>query len=141
MLRAALRLAREVVANVAPSFAAATVELIAINAAVGGCHPQHLPVLIAAGEAAVAPEFNGIRPTTHAAAVWLLISGPAALKLGVNGGGNCFGQGNWTNASLGRALRLILQNIGALPGQIGYATQGQPAKHSFCCAENTAPGT
>jgi len=141
MLRGTRRPAHEVVANIAPSFAPATVELIAINAALAGCHPQHLPVLIAAVEAAVAPEFNGIRPTTHAAAVWLLISGPVALKLGVNGGGNCFGQGNWTNASLGRALRLILQNIGALQGQIDYATQGQPGKYSFCCAENTAAVT
>jgi len=141
MLRGTRRAADEVVANIAPSFAPATVELIAINAALAGCYPEHLPVLIAAVEAAVTPKFNGIRPTTHAAAVWLLISGPAAKKLGVNGGGNCFGQGNWANAALGRAIRLILQNVGALPGQLDYATQGQPGKYSFCCAENISSGT
>ena len=60
-------------------------------------------------------------------------------RLGVNGGINCLGQGTWANATLGRALRLILQNIGgALPGDMDRATHGQPGKYTFCCAENEA---
>ena len=69
--------------------------------------------------------------------MWLIVNGPIAQRLGVNSGGNCLGQGAWANATLGRALRLILQNIGgALPGDMDRATQGQPGKYTFCCAEN-----
>ena len=69
--------------------------------------------------------------------MWLIINGPAAQTLGVMSGKNCLGQGARANATLGRALRLILQNVGgALPGDKDRATQGQPAKYSFCCAEN-----
>jgi hypothetical protein len=128
-----------VVARVAPGFGAATVERIAINAVLAGCDPQALPVLIAATEAVVAPEFNlqGIQATTNPVAVWLIINGPAAKTLGVNATFNCLGQGAWANATIGRALRLVLQNIGgALPGEMDRATQGQPGKYSFCCAEN-----
>jgi hypothetical protein len=60
-----------------------------------------------------------------------------AKTMGVNAGFNCIGQGAWTNATIGRAMRLILQNIGgALPGEMDRATQGQPGKYTFCCAEN-----
>jgi hypothetical protein len=69
--------------------------------------------------------------------VWLIVNGPIARRLGVNSGAGCLGPGTWANATLGRALRLILQNIGgALPGEMDRATQGQPAKYTFCCAEN-----
>ena len=71
---------------------------------------------------------------------WIIVNGPIAGKLAINGGLNCLGQGaSWANATLGRALRLILQNIGgALPGEMDRATQGQPGKFTFCCAENEA---
>jgi hypothetical protein len=131
----------EVVARVAPGFGEATVERIAINAVMAGCRADCLPVLIAAVEAMAAREFNlqGIQATTNPVAVWLVVSGPAAEQLGVNGGMNCLGQGTVANATLGRALRLILQNVGgALPGEMDRATHGQPGKFSFCCAENDA---
>ena len=139
MLQATARAPDEVIAAVAPGFGAATAELIAINAVMAGCDPEHLPVLIAATEAVAAPEFNlqGIQATTNPAAVWLIVNGPIAAQLGMNAGINCLGQGNWANATLGRALRLMLQNIGrALPGEMDRATQGQPGKYLFCCAEN-----
>ena len=129
----------EVVARIAPGFGAATVERIAINAVLAGCDPEALPVLVAATEAIVAPEFNlqGIQATTNPVAVWLILNGPLAKTLGVNATFNCLGQGTWANATIGRALRLVLQNIGgALPGEMDRATQGQPGKYSFCCAEN-----
>jgi len=141
MLSCTSRKPDEVVATVAPGYGAATVERIAINAVMAGCRPDHLPVLIAATQAMVAKEFNlqGMQATTNPVAVWLVINGPIAEQLGVNAGMNCLGQGTVANATLGRALRLILQNIGgALPGEMDRATHGQPGKFSFCCAENEA---
>lgn len=139
MLRGTARPRDEVVARVAPGFGSATVEHIAVNAVMAGCDAEYLPVLIAATEAVSDPAFNlqGIQATTNPVAVWLILNGPIAKKLDVNGGFNCIGQGSWANATIGRAMRLILQNIGgALPGEMDRATQGQPGKFSFCCAEN-----
>ena len=139
MLSCTTRKPDEVIANVAPGFGAATVERIAINAVMAGCRADYLPLLIAATQAMTAKEFNlqGIQATTNPVAVWLVINGPLAELLGVNSGINCLGQGTVANATLGRALRLILQNIGgALPGEMDRATQGMPGKFSFCCAEN-----
>jgi hypothetical protein len=139
MLRGTTLARDEAVASIAPAFRTATVERIAINAVMAGCHPEYLPVLIAAARAVAVPHFNlsGLQATTNPAAVWLIVNGPIAQKLGMNGAGNCLGQGNWANATLGRALRLILQNIGGgLPGVLDKATHGQPGKYLFCCAEN-----
>jgi len=129
----------EVVTNVAPGFGAATVERIAINAVMAGCVPEYLPAILAAVEAVAAPEFNlqGIQATTNPVAVWIIVNGPVARRLGVNGTFNCLGQGTPANAAIGRALRLVLQNVGgALPGEMDRATHGQPGKYTFCCAEN-----
>jgi hypothetical protein len=139
MLAATQRARHDVVARVAPGYGSATVERIAINAVIAGCDPQYLPVLIAATEAVADPAFNlqGIQATTNPVAVWLVINGPASIQLNVNEAFNCIGQGRWSNATIGRAMRLILQNIGgALPGEMDRATQGQPGKFTFCCAEN-----
>ena len=139
MLRYTKRSSDEVVAQVAPAFGEATIERIAINAVLAGCDPDYLPALIAATEAVAATEFNlqAIPATTNSVAVWVIVNGPLAKTLGVNATFNCLGQGWWANATIGRALRLILQNIGgALPGEMDRATHGQPGKYSFCCAEN-----
>jgi hypothetical protein len=131
----------EIVARIAPGFGAATIERIAINAVLAGCDATYLPVLIAAVEAVSATAFNlqGMQATTNPAAVWIIVNGPVARQLDINGTFNCLGQGAWANATIGRALRLILQNIGgALPGDMDRATQGQPGKYTFCCAENEA---
>jgi len=141
MLGRTRRAPDSLVAAVAPAFGEASVERIAINAVMAGCKPDYLPVLIAAVEAIAAPEFNlqAIQATTNPVAVWIIISGPVAQRLKVNAGMNCLGQGSWANATIGRALRLVLQNIGgALPGEMDRATHGQPGKFSFCCAENEA---
>jgi hypothetical protein len=139
MLRATRRAPAEIAASIAPAFGPATVEHIAINAVMAGCYPEYLPVLLAAAEAVAAPEFNlqSIQTTTNPVTVWLIVNGPIAWHLGVNSGINCLGPGAWANATLGRALRLILQNIGGgLPGDMDRATHGQPGKYTFCCAEN-----
>ena len=139
LLRHTKRAPDEVVATIAPGMGAATVEYIAIQAAMAGCYPEHLPVLIAAAQAVAEPKFHlqAMQATTNPAAIMLIVNGPIARWLEVNAGAGCFGQGAWANATLGRALRLILQNIGgALPGEMDKATQGQPGKYTFCFAEN-----
>ncbi len=141
MLACTRRKRDEVIAILPPGFGEATVERIAINAVMAGCDPECLPVLIAATDAVAQAQFNiqGIEATTNPAAVWLVLNGPIVRQLGVNATFNCLGQGTWANATLGRAIRLILQNIGgALPGDMDRATQGQPAKYTFCCGENEA---
>ena len=141
MLRQTRRAPGEIVATVAPGFGVATVERIAINAVTAGCRPEYLPVLVAAVEAMAEPRFNlqGIQATTNPATPWIIINGPVAREIGVNARLNCLGQGTRANATIGRAVRLILQNIGgALPGDMDRATHGQPAKYTFCCAENEA---
>lgn len=129
----------EIIARVAPAYGAATVEHVAVNAVLAGCAPEFLPVVIAALEAAADPAFNlqGIQATTNPVAVWIIVNGPAAARLDINSTYNCLGHGAWANATIGRALRLCLQNIGgALPGEMDRATHGQPGKYTFCCAEN-----
>jgi hypothetical protein len=141
MLRGTRRSPTEVVAHLAPGFGVASIERIAINAVMAGCRPEYLPVLIAAVEAVTDRRFNlqGIQATTNPATPWIVVNGPIASTLRVNSKLNCLGQGSWANATLGRALRLVLQNIGgALPGDMDRATHGQPGKHTFCCAENEA---
>jgi len=139
LLRHTRRARHEVVARVAPGYGAATTERIAVNAVMAGCEPEYLPALVAAAEAVADPVFNlqGIQATTNPVAVWLILNGPVVKRLGINAAFNCIGQGVWANATIGRAMRLILQNIGgALPGEMDRATHGQPGKYSFCCAEN-----
>jgi hypothetical protein len=141
MLRGTRRARTGIVARIAPGFGAASVERIAINAVMAGCVSDHLPLLIAAVEAVAATPFNlqGVQTTTDPVAVWIIVNGPIGRRLNFNEGANCLGQGNWANATLGRALRLVLQNVGrAWPGEMDRATQGQPGKYTFCCAENEA---
>jgi hypothetical protein len=130
-----------VLASIAPGYGTATLEAIAVNAVMAGCAPEHLPLVVAAVKAAAQAPFNlqGIQATTNSVAVWVVVNGPGAKHLGVNAGINCLGQGAWANAVLGRAVHLVLQNVGgALPGEMDRATHGQPGKYTFCCAENEA---
>jgi hypothetical protein len=141
MLRHTKHARDEAIAVIAPNFGAATVERIAINAVMAGCVPELMPVLIAAVEAVAVPELNlqGVQATTNPVATWIIVNGPLAAQLEFNATFNCLGSGTRANATLGRALRLILQNVGgALPGDMDRATQGQPGKYTFCCAENEA---
>jgi len=141
MLARHARSPETVVAQVAPGFGAATIEAIAVNAVAAGCDAEMLPLVIAAVQAAAATQFNlqAIQATTNSVALWVIVNGPAARTLGMNAGINCLGQGNWANATLGRALHLVMQNVGgALPGEMDRATHGQPGKIAFCCAENEA---
>jgi hypothetical protein len=131
----------ESLGELAPRGGIATVQKIAINAVMAGCRPAYMPVIETAVLALLEPSFNlfGIQTTTHPCAALVIVHGPVATALGMSSGHGCFGPGNRANASIGRALRLILQNIGgAIPGQTDKATQGTPAKYTYCFAENEA---
>jgi hypothetical protein len=139
MLRGTDRAPDEVVGVLPPRQGEATVERIAINAVMAGCLPEYLPVVIAAVEAVADPAFNldGVQATTHPVAPLIVVNGPLAKRLQINSGYNCFGQGFRANATIGRALRLILMNVGGgIPGSGDRATQGSPAKYTYCIAEN-----
>lgn len=131
----------EEIALLPPGFETATAGDIAICAVMAGCKAEYLPVLIAAVEALSDMNFNlvGIATTTGSAAPLYIVNGPIAGRIGLNAGGNALGPGHRANASIGRAMSLILQNIGgARPGEVDMATLGQPAKYACCFAENVA---
>jgi hypothetical protein len=122
-----------------PRNARVTLEKIAINAVMAGCRPEHFPVVLAAVKAILKPEFNvaGCQATTGGAAPVVIVNGPLARELGINGDGGCFGPGYRANAAIGRALRLVIRNIAGLtPGDMDKATLSTPGRYSFCFAEN-----
>lgn len=121
-----------------PMFGELTPEAVAYQCVIAGALPTELPVVLAAAEAILEPGFNilGIATTTGTACVALCVHGPLARQLGVNAGTNCLGPGNRANASIGRALQLVIRNIGGARSDVGdMATMGQPGKYSFCFAE------
>ena len=129
----------EVVAVLPPRQGLATRRGVAVNAVLAGCPPGLLPVLVSAVRALAAPELNlrGVNATTHPVAPLLIVHGRAVGELGFNAGLGTFGPGNRANATLGRALRLVLMHIaGARPGDGDASTQAQPSKYSYCIAEN-----
>ncbi|MBI2908799.1 MAG: hypothetical protein HYX92_14245 [Chloroflexi bacterium] len=129
----------EVVAVFEPRRGKATVEKIAINAVMAGCDPEYFPVVLAAVEAMAEPKFNlaGIIATTNPASPLVIINGPVARELKVNSGYGLFGSVMKANATIGRAVRLVVLNIaGGEPGIYDRSTFGQAGKYSFCIAEN-----
>ncbi len=139
MLRYTDRGRDEVVGVIPPRNGAATVEKIAINAVMAGCRPEYFPVLITAVEAMVHPDYNlyGRQTTTHPGAHLLIIHGPIRKELDINCRHNVFGHGWRANATMGRALRLIMINIGGnKPGVTDMATHGHSGKYSYCMGED-----
>ncbi|MBR3880913.1 MAG: hypothetical protein IKJ34_04905 [Mailhella sp.] len=127
------------IATLAPMDGVATVENIAVNAVMAGCEPRHMPLLVAAVEAVSQPEFNlrGMSTTTNPDAVLIIASGPIVEKMGLNAGVNTFGRGNRANASISRALHLIIQNVGgSRVGITDMSTIGQPGEFVMFLAEN-----
>ncbi len=116
-----------------------TAEKVAINAVMAGCLPNYMPVIVAAIEAMCQEPFNlhGITATTGGTAPLMIVNGSVAQQLNINGGVNCFGPGVRANATIGRAIRLILMNVGgAIPGVLDKACLGHPGKYSYCIAED-----
>ena len=138
MLGGTRRDAQELVSIVPPNMAPATVEKIAINAVLAGCRPEYLPVVIASLEAVCTDTFNahGVWATTMGASPALIVNGPIRDRIGMNYGLGALGQGNRANATIGRALRLVLRNVGgAKPGGTERSMQGSPAKFTLSFAE------
>jgi hypothetical protein len=133
--------ATEVLTTLPPLRGRATMRKLAMCAVMAGCQPSYFPIILAATAAVAQPEFNlfGIQTTTGTATPLIIVNGPVVHECGLNAGANALGPGVQSNATIGRALSLILRNIGGtLPGYTDKATMGQPGKYTFCCAENEA---
>jgi hypothetical protein len=123
-----------------PAGNAATVEKIAVSAVMAGCLPDYMPIVIAAVQAILRPEFDltEMQATTHCTAPLLIVNGPARVECGpVSSGFGALGPGHRANASIGRALRLAMINIGGgRPGTSDMALLGHPGKFTYCLAED-----
>ncbi|MBC7500805.1 MAG: thioredoxin [Herminiimonas sp.] len=138
MLSGTHRSADEILGMMPPDLVECTVEKVAINAVMAGCKPEYLPVVLAAVEAALIDEFgmHGVLCTTMFCTPVVIVNGPMAKAVGMNSGVNALGQGNRANATIGRALQLVVRNVGGgRPGEIDRATLGTPGKYTFCFAE------
>jgi len=139
MLTGTSRAPDEIVATVPPNLADVTVEKVAIAAVMAGCKPEYLPWVLTAVEAACTDAFNmhGVLATTMPVAPVLVCSGPGTRAIGMGSGVNALGQGNRANSTIGRALQLVVRNVGGgRPGEVDRATHGNPGKLGFCFAEN-----
>jgi hypothetical protein len=138
MLAATRRGPSDLVAEVPPNFGRATVEKLAVNAVMAGCRPDYFPVVLAVVEAACDPTFNlhGQSGTTNAASPLVVVNGPVRRRLGVNCEAGVFGPGYRANATIGRALRLVMINLGGTrAGQISMSTMGHPGRYTYCIGE------
>ena len=139
MLEGTSRAADEVVALVPPNLVECTVEKVAVNSVMAGCRPEYLPVVLAALEAVCTDEFNmhGILATTMGVGPVLVVNGPITAEIGMNSGVNVLGHGNRANSTIGRAVQLVVRNVGGgAPGGVDRATHGSMSKLGFCFAED-----
>ena len=139
MLKGTTRRPGEVIGKIPPFLADCTIEKVAINAVMAGCKPEYMPVLLAAIEAALEPVFtlHGVLATTYFSSPIIVVNGPIAKKIGMNSGINALGQGNRANSTIGRALNLIVLNVGGgRPGEADRSTLGAPSKYTLCFAED-----
>lgn len=138
MLAGTVRSPAEVIGIIPPDNVPCTIEKVAINAVMAGCKPEYFPIALAAVEAACLDEFcmHGVLATTYFSAPIVIVNGPITEKIGMNWGHNVLGQGNRANSTIGRALQLVIRNVGGgKPGGVDRATLGQPGKVGFCFAE------
>ncbi len=125
--------------RIPPRWGELTREVLAINMVMAGCLPAYAPVVRAALLALADNHFNlnGVQATTHVACPLLVVNGPIRKTIDMNAGHNLFGSGNRANATIGRAIRLVLLNVGgAWPGELDKSTFGHPGKYTYCIAEN-----
>lgn len=144
MLKGTTRSLGAIIGLVPLNLSECTVEKVAINAVMAGCKPEYLPVVLATLEAVPEPLFTmrGLLCTTCSAGPIIVVNGPIARAIGINWGINVLGQGNRANATIGRALQLIIRNVGGRrPGEIDRATFGTPGKYTFCFAEDDTDPT
>ena len=140
-IEAAGRPAGEVVGELPEHRREITVGKVAANAVMAGCLPEYLPVVLTATEAMLDPLFNLVGPSSSmgGAAILVIVNGPVARQLNINSRNNLFGPGNRANATIGRAIRLILMNAcAAVPGLFDRSVLGHPGKYTYCIAEAEA---
>ena len=138
MLQGIGRGADEVIGIIPPNNVDCTVQKVAINAVMAGCKPEYMPVVLAAVEAACLDAFcmHGLLATTYFSGPIVIVNGPVAQRIGMNSGVNALGQGNRANATIGRALQMVIRNVGGgKPGGMDRAALGNPGKYTFCFAE------
>ncbi|MBS0241211.1 MAG: hypothetical protein JSS20_03480 [Proteobacteria bacterium] len=136
---AAVKADNETFAPISPRQVVPTLKSLAANAVMAGCKPEYFPVVLAGLKAVLDPAYNlhGTLATTHPCGQLMVVNGPIRKSLDINCGSNCLGQGRRANATIGRALQLILLNVGgAKPGDMDRATHGSPAKFAYCFGEN-----
>jgi len=139
MLAASARAREHLVGEVAPNYGRATVEKIAINAVMAGCRPEYFPVVLAAVEAACDPSFNlhGVSTSTHFSSPLIVVHGPIRTRIALNCSFGVFGPGHRANATIGRALRLVMINVGGVrPGETSMSTFGHPGRYTYCIGEH-----
>lgn len=139
MLSGTNRDPQEVVGLIPPNLSECTVEKVAINAVMAGCKPEYMPVVLGVIETALMPNFamHGLLCTLYFSGPVVIVNGPIAKRIGMNCGLNALGQGNRANATIGRALQLIIRNVGGgVPGGIDRSALGNPGKYTFCFAED-----
>jgi hypothetical protein len=139
MLDGTARDPQEVIGLIPPALHPATVEKIAVNAVMAGCKPEYLPVVLAAVEAVLEEAFamHGVLATTMFVGPVVVVNGPIRRRIGMNAKGNVLGQGNRANGAIGRALQLVIRNVGGgRPQEVDRATLGNPGKYTYCFAED-----
>jgi hypothetical protein len=131
----------ELVGTIPPAGEDATVRDVAIHALMAGCRPEYLPVVLGAMQLILREEFNmgGVQCTMHGVAPLVIVNGPYAGTIGLHGGNGCFGPGFRANATIGRAIRLLLMNLGAgLAGKASATVFASPIRYTACLTENVA---
>ena len=139
MLTGTARDHNDVIGSIPPAMEVATVRSVAVHALMAGCRPEYLPVVISATELMLRDEFNvnGVQGTMHGVAPMMIVNGPYAADIGIHGGNGCLGPGFRANATIGRAIRLILMNLGAgIPGVSSMTIFGMPSRFTYCLTEN-----
>ena len=139
MLKGTDRSPKEIIGNIPPDNAPCTIEKVAINAVLAGCKPEYFPIVLASVQAALQDKFcmHGLLCTTYFSGPVMIVNGPVVQQVGLNNGINALGQGSRANATIGRALQLLIRNVGGgVPGGIDRAVMGNPGKYTFCFAED-----
>ena len=115
-----------------------TAEKVAINAVMAGCLPEYFQVVLAAWQCISTPvwNLNSGAMSTSGPAPLIIVNGPIVRQIGMKSGQNLFGPGNRANATIGRALRLILINLAGASGDFDVACMGHPGKYNYCIAED-----
>ncbi len=131
----------EVIGPIPPMNEIATVRTVAIHALMAGCKPEYLPVVLGALPILLREPFNmgGVQCTMHGVAPIMIVNGPYAQAIGMHAGNGCFGPGFRANATIGRAIRLLLTNLGGgIPGLASASVFASPVRYTACYTENVA---